>query len=76
MRSGFRNIYPDPIVSAHVHGYPTYQELAKLMVPGAQPPNPKVTSLVRRRVLSCCTEQLSWIHSGRSWDLFMCLLFL
>ena len=77
MTSGFRNIYPDPIVSAHVrnlvYGYPTYQELAKLRVPGAQLPNPRVTPLVRRLVLSYCSEQLSWIHSPRSWDLLMCL---
>ena len=44
------------------------------MVPSAQPPNPKVTPLVRRLVLSCCSEQLSWIHSRKSWDLFICLL--
>ena len=27
------------------------------MVPSGQPPNPKVTPLVRRLVLSCCSEQ-------------------
>ena len=58
MVSGFRNIYPDPIVSAHernlVCGYPTYQELAKLMVPSGRLPNPTVALLVRRLVLKCC----------------------
>jgi hypothetical protein len=45
---------PPNVVSDH----PTNHELAKLMVPSAQPPNPKVTPFVRRLVLSCCNEQL------------------
>ena len=31
-------------------------------------------SSARSEVLQC--EQLPWIRSGKSWDLFMCLLFL